>query len=100
MRDYLGLPGNYWFSQLDQRCTPAAILRMVQREAYHLGMLRKNCMHGPAQISNPFAMNNAYQKYPALLACGEIIRYQIFNLPWIKRMQIEHAIDRKLDGLV
>lgn len=63
-------------------------------------MFLQNGVNGAAQISNPFAVNNAHLEYPLLLALRQIIQHQVLHLARLECVQIEHAINRKLDGLI
>ena len=63
-------------------------------------MFLQNGVNGAAQIPNPFAVNDAHLENPSLLTLRQIVQHQVFHLAWLECVQIEHAINRKLDGLI
>jgi N-acetylglutamate synthase len=57
-------------------------------------------MHSAAQISNSFAVNEARLKNSARAAFGQIFQHHVLHLRRLERVQIQHAIDRELDGFI
>jgi hypothetical protein len=57
-------------------------------------------MHSPAEMPDPFAMDNAHLENSAFFARRQVIEHKVLYLAGLKRMQIQHAINRKLDRLV
>ena len=52
------------------------------------------------QIANALAVNDPDAQDAARLALGQIIGHEVFHVARLKRMQIKHAVDWKLDGFV
>jgi len=57
-------------------------------------------MNGAAQISDAFAVNDADLKNIALLAGRQIIQHQFLYFARFERVQVQHAINWKLDGFI
>lgn len=57
-------------------------------------------MHRPAHVADPFSMNQTKLMNPAFFAGFEIVRDQGLQIARMKRMEIEHAVDRNLDRLL
>jgi len=57
-------------------------------------------MHGSAQVSDPLAMDDPHLKDAPFLASSQIFRNEMLYLTRIEVVQIEHTINRKLNGFV
>ena len=55
-------------------------------------------VHGPAKVSNALAVNDSDAKYPAFETCLEVIRDEILDFLRPERVEVQHAIDRQIDG--
>src|SRR5262249_4110073 len=88
----LGLP------QKHNRRPPSAILRMIQAERDDIGMFRENRVNGALKIPDAFAVDNAHLVDTAFQTRGQEFRHQLFDLPRIKRVQIQHAVYWDSDG--
>lgn len=62
-------------------------------------MSRKNRVHRALKVADAFPVDDANLVDPALHTRRQEFRDQIFDLTRIKRMQIQYAIYRNLDGL-
>ena len=81
---------------MNQRCTPAAELRMIQREGDHVGMFFQNRMHRAPQVADAFAVDDSHLENPPLPAGGEIIQHKFLHLARLEGVQVEHAINGQL----
>ena len=86
--------------QMHNRLSPSAELRMIQRVRENFRMSGKHRMDGAAQGADTFAMNDAHLENSLLLAGDQIIRYQLPDLAGFESVQVQHAIDRKLDRFI
>src|SRR6266566_2400167 len=87
-------------TQSDQRCAPAAVLRMIERERDNFRMPGEHGVHGAPQISDAFSMNDADLEDAAFLAGGQVLRDEFFYLARLESVQVQHAVNGKLDRLV
>jgi len=83
----------------DGRAPPARVFTR-QVEFRYVRMLFQNRVHRLAQLPNAFAMNDAHTQDSAKLTLRQIIRHEVLYFAWLKRVQIQHAIDRQLNRLV
>ena len=63
-------------------------------------MFLKHCVDGAPQVADSFPVNDPDLEHIASLALGQIIENKILHLARLERVQVEHAIDRKLNGLI
>jgi len=63
-------------------------------------MFFEDGVHSAAQISDALAMDDAHLENSALPARVQVFEHQVFDLSGLERVQIQHAINGKLDGLV
>ena len=82
-------------AKFDHRRAPAAELRVGQREGHHLRIFREQGVDGAAEIANAFSMNDSHPENPALPARGQISRHQVLHFARLKRVQIQHTVNRK-----
>ena len=87
-------------AQLDDGRAPATVLRMVQGEGDNLRMFGEDRVDGALEIANAFAVNDPHLENASLLARREVVHDEVFDLARTERVQIKHAIDGNLDGLV
>ena len=85
---------------MDDGRTPTAKVFTRQMELSHIGMLFQHRVNGLAQLPNAFPVNDADSQNPARATLGQIVQHEILDLTRLKRVQVEHAIDRHLDWLV
>ena len=81
-------------------CAPATKGFARQMEFCHIRMFLQNRVHRLTQLPDALAMNDAHAQNSARLTLCEVFRYEILHLTRLKRVQIQHAINRQLDGLV
>jgi len=72
---------------------------MVIRIGNHPRMPRQNRAHHLPQLPDSFAMNDSNLENSSFPASFQIIQNQLLGLPWLKRVQVQHAINRKLERL-
>ena len=63
-------------------------------------MLRKNGVNHFAQSTRAFSVNDADLENAPLTTGLKVIRDQVFHIPRLERVQIQHPINRHLNGLV
>ena len=63
-------------------------------------MFFQGSMDGAAQIADSLSVDQAHLKDPALQAFRQIFLHDVLNFRGFERVQIQHAIDGKLDGLI
>lgn len=56
-------------------------------------------MNGLAQLADASAMNDPHLQDAAGLTLRQIRGDDWFHIPRTKRVQVQHAVDRKFDGL-
>ena len=81
-------------------CSPAAKRFVRQMKRRYLGMFRQKLVDGFPQLPDAFAVDDAHAQNPARPTLRQIIPHQRLHLPWLKGVQVQHAINRQLDGLV
>ena len=79
---------------------PAAKVFTRQLELCHVGMFPQDGVNRLTQLADAFAMNDAHPQDATRSALRQIIQHQLLHLTRLKRVQVQHAIDRQLDGLV
>ena len=57
-------------------------------------------MDAPAQVADAFPMDDAYLQDALLQARGQVIGHQIFDVPRMKRVQVQNSVNRKLNRFV
>ena len=57
-------------------------------------------MHGAPQIANALPVNDPDLKNPALLTGREVIRHKALHFARLEGVQVQHAVNRKLDRLI
>src|SRR5208282_4757914 len=85
---------------MDDRRPPAPVLRMVQGERRDLGVFGQDRVNGAPQVADAFAVNNAHLEDAALAAGRQVVRHQVLELTRAERVQVQHAVNGQLDGLV
>ena len=63
-------------------------------------MFLKHCVYGAPQVADSFPVNDPDLENIASPTLGQIIENKILHLPRLERVQVQHAIDRKLNGLI
>lgn len=63
-------------------------------------MSRQNGMNRALKVTDAFAVNDSDLKYSCVLARRQVIGDEVTEFVRLKRMQIEHAIDRHLNWFV
>jgi hypothetical protein len=71
-------------------------LRVVKGIGDDFGMFAENGMNCAAEIADSLAMYDANLKNAALLTGGKIVHYKIFDLAWLKRVEIQDSVDWQL----
>lgn len=82
------------------RRAPAAEMFARQRIFQYIRMLRQNRVDCPAEIADAFTVNDSHAQDAALLALAEVVGHKLFNLAWLKRVQVQHAVNGQFDRLV
>ena len=54
-------------------------------------------MHGLAQLADPFAVNDPHFQNAARPAFGEVIGHDALDISRTERVQVQHAVDGKLE---
>ena len=62
-------------------------------------MFGKNRVHRLAQLADPFAVYDSHLRNAASQTFREVIRHDALDIRRTERMQIQHAIDGKVDRL-
>lgn len=69
-------------------------------EFRYVGMLFQNRMNRLTQLPDALAVNDAHPENAARPALGQIIEHQALHVARLKRVQVEHAVNRQLDWLI
>ncbi len=85
---------------MNNRRSPAAVLRVVQLKGDDVRMFGKDGMYGAAQRPDALAVDNAHLKDAPRQARLQVIRDKLLNLARAESVQVENAIDWKLDRLI
>ena len=86
--------------QMHNRRAPAAEMFVREMKFHDLRRLRQQRVNRAPQMADALPMNDPHPENPALLTLREIIRDEVFHLVRSERVQVQHAINRKLDRLV
>lgn len=70
---------------------------MIQREGCNIRVALENGMHGAPQVPDAFAVDDPHLKNPTLAAGGKVVRHKVLHFPRSKRVQVEHANNRKFN---
>jgi hypothetical protein len=73
---------------------------MIEGEGNHFRMFLKDAVDGAPQIADAFAVDDAHLENSALLASCQIIEHELLYLARLEGVQVQHAINWKLDGLI
>ena len=63
-------------------------------------MFGENCVNRGSQLADPFAMDDPHLEYSSLAAGCEVIQQQLLYLAWLEGVQIQNAVDGKLDRFI
>lgn len=85
---------------MDDGCAPTAEVFACQMEFRHLGMFFQNRVNLLTQLSDALAVNDPHAQDSARLTLCQVIPYEVLHLARLKRVQIQHAINRHLNRLV
>src|SRR5882672_226511 len=92
-------PASAW-PQLHKGGPPTSELRLIESERDDFWMLRQNRMDHGLQITDAFAVDDPDLKDSTLLTFRQVIGHKTLYFTRLKRVQIEHAINGKLDRFV
>ena len=73
---------------------------MIEREGNHFWMPRQNRMDRAPQVADAFAVNDAHLVNAPFLTRTEIIRHELLHLTRLEGVQVQHAINRKLNWFI
>ena len=73
---------------------------MVQGKGGDFGVLGQDRVDGAAQIADALAVNDPHLEDAALPARRQVVRHQVLDLARTERVQVQHAVNGQLDGLV
>src|SRR5208282_4470319 len=93
-------PPGWQGTQPHQRRTPAAKLRMIEREGHDCRVFGENRVHRAPQVANAFAVNDSHLQNAPFLTRGQVIRDEVSYLARIERVQIQHAVNWQFNRLV
>ena len=85
---------------MHDRRAPAAKMFAGQRIFRHVTMLRQNRVDCAAEIADAFAVDDSHAQDAAFPTFIEIIEDKLFDLARLKCVQVQHAVNRKLDWFV
>src|ERR1035437_2310495 len=88
------------FAQMDDGRAPTTVLRMVQGKGDDFRVLGEDRVNGALQVADALAVNDPHLEDAALLARRQVVRHEVFDLARFERVQVQHTVDGKLDGLV
>lgn len=57
-------------------------------------------MQGAPQVADAFAVDDAHPQDAAPLTFSEEVRHKVFDLARLKRVQVQHAVNRHFNRLV
>ena len=63
-------------------------------------MLFQNRVDGSPQIPDAFAVDDAHFEDSLFLTRREVIQDEVFHFAWLERVQVQDAINRKLNRIV
>ena len=69
-------------------------------ESGHVGMAFEKRVNRLPQLADPFAVNDAHAQNSPRPALRQIIEHQFLHFARLKRVQVQHAINRQLKRLV
>ena len=87
-------------AQVNDGCAPSTQLRMIESEGDDFRMTGKDGVDGATQRADALAMDDARLIDPFFLAGRQVIRHEVFDFARFECVQIQHAIDRKLDRFI
>ena len=64
------------------------------------GCLDEDRVDGTPQVADAFAMNDPHLEDAAFPARRQVVGHQVFDLARFERVQVQHAVNGQLDGLV
>jgi len=79
---------------------PTSVQRMIVFKGSYVRVPRQNSSHRPPHLTNSLAVDDTDLNNAPLETGVEVIRHQIFYFCRSKRMQVQNAVDGKLDGFV
>ena len=69
-------------------------------EPGHLGMTFEKLVNGLTQLPDAFAVDDTHVQNSARPTFRQIIEHEVLHLPRLKRVQVQHAVNRQLNWLV
>src|SRR5262245_47829700 len=81
-------------------CAPTAEMFIREMKPCHIGMLLENRMNHLTQLPYAFAVYDSHAENSKPPAVGQVVQYKILHLARLKRVQVEHTVDRQLDWLI
>lgn len=96
----MGLLVTLTSAQVNDSGAPATVFRVVEAERDNAGVFLEDGVHSFTKLTGSFPVDDPYLKNPALAASDQVIRHQLAYLAWAERMQVQHPIDRQLDGFI
>lgn len=71
-----------------------------EMELRHVRLLLQNGVNSLAQLPDAFAVDDAHAQNPARPTLRQIFHHERLHFARLKRVQVQHAINRQLDGFV
>lgn len=81
-------------------CTPATEVFVCQMKLRHIRMFLQKLVNGFAQLPDAFAVDDPYAQKTPRPTFRQIIQHERLYLTRLKGVQVQHAINRELDGFV
>jgi hypothetical protein len=80
---------------MNNRRAPTAEVFIGEVEGFHVGLFRQNRVNRAAQVADAFAVDDAHAQNAAPLTLGQVIRHEVLDLARLKRVQVQHAVNRQ-----
>ena len=81
-------------------CPPAAEMFAGEVEGSHIRMAFEKLVNRLAQLADTFTVNNPHAQNSPRPTFRQIIDNEVLHFVRPKRVQVQHAVNRQLNGLV
>ncbi len=85
---------------MHDRRAPAAEVFVGEMEFGDARMFRQQRVNGASQVTDAFAVNDSHPQNPARPTLREIVGNQILDFVWTEGVQVQHTVNRQLDGFI
>src|SRR5208283_50654 len=75
-------------------CTPSSCIFSGKRKGSNLRKLSENVVNHFSEDTSALAMNDTNLENALSHANSEIMRQEVFHIPWLKVVQVQQAVNR------